>query len=133
MPKREAPRKFMAHKQVVDTAKAMALEVWESEMGGNNELYAHWKSQCAEQGLTLEQGRELFVELLYPKLIEPARATLARMLANPTLSHLHEAIYDALQKDYLFRDGRQGRGREMLEVSKDGEVRTRKSPLQRAH
>jgi len=123
-----APRTFHAHRQVVHTAKQMAHELYAELMAGDNSLYADWKAQCED--LTPEKAEELFVQLLYPKLIEPARATLARLLANPTLTHLHEGIYTALQEDYLLKAGRTADGaRRVLDVAGDGTVRQRKSPL----
>ena len=123
-----APRKFAAHKLVVATARSLAHEAYADLMGGSNELYADWKSQCED--LTPARAEALFVELMYPKLIEAARHTLAKMLAEPTLAHLHEDIYDALQKDYILRHGRtRDDSRKLVEVAKDGSVSTRKSPL----
>ena len=129
-----APKQFQAHKLIVKTAQAMAHELYDCVMQ-DNELYAYWKSECEE--LTPKIAEKLFVKLMYPKLIEAARTTLARMLANPMLTHLHEDIYDALTKDYILRHGRLAGGapRALLEVSKHGEVTeapfTRKAPLTR--
>ncbi len=121
-------RKFMAHKLVVETAREMARELYASVMRADNALYADWKSKCAE--LTPAKAEELFVELMFPKLIEPARATLAKMLGDPTLKAVHETLYEALTKDYLFTGARKGRARELLTIAEDGKVNVRKSPLQ---
>lgn len=124
-------RKFLAHKLVVETAKGLAHEAYAELMSANNELYADWKSQCED--LTPEAAELLFVELLYPKLIKAARHTLAKMLANPMLTHLHEDIYDALQKDYLLSAGRANSARQgerkLIEVNDHGEVTAKRSPL----
>ena len=121
-----APKQFQAHKLVVKVAREMAHELYDCVMQ-DDELYASWKSQCEE--LTPKISERLFVQLMYPKLIEAARTTLAKMLANPMLTHLHEDIYDALTKDYILRAQRmaQDAPRAFLEVSKHGEVTTRPS------
>jgi hypothetical protein len=121
-------KQFQAHRLVVSTAKAMAHELYDAVMQ-DNELYAYWKSQCEE--LTPQIAERLFVKLLYPKLIEAARATLVKMLTQPTLAHLHEDIYDALTKDYVLRAGRmaQERPRALLEINAHGEVTRKPSPV----
>lgn len=98
------PRTIYAHEQVVDTAKGLARQAYEDLMKSDNELYADWKNMCPE--LTPALCEEMFVELMYPCMLEPARAILARMLANPAYSTLHESIYDALVKDNVLRAGR---------------------------
>lgn len=98
------PKVFHAHELVVKTAKDLARELYAEVMSQNNELYADWKSACED--LTPAKAEEMFVQMMYPKMIEPARATLGHMLGNPALAHLHETLYDALQKDYLLRAGR---------------------------
>lgn len=122
-----AQKQFQAHKLVVATAKSMAHELYDCVME-DNELYSYWKSQCEE--LTPKIAEKLFVQLIYPKLIEAARATLAKMLAQPMLSHLHEDIYDALVKDYILRAGREAQRtpRALLEINEHGEVTARRSP-----
>lgn len=99
---------FHAHELIVKIAKDMAHELYDQVMGESNELYAGWKAQCTE--LTPAKAEELFVNLMYPKLIEPARVLAGQMLGNPAYAHLHEALYDALGKDYLLRAGRTTRG-----------------------
>lgn len=123
MPRR-APRTIYAHEQVLDTARGMAREVYADLMRSDNELYGDWKSQCPD--LTPEKCEELFVELLAPRMLEPARATLAAMLSNPVYKHLHESIYDALVKDNALRAGRNApRGRARLHIDDDGVKVTR--------
>jgi hypothetical protein len=117
----------MAHKLVVETAKELAHAMYGDIMQADNTLYAGWKQQCAE--LTPACAEQLFVELMYPKLIEQARATLGRMLGDPTMQAVHETLYEALTKDYLFTQGRRAKGRQVLVVADDGTVTTRKSPL----
>src|SRR5689334_6383949 len=97
MMSRRAPRTIYAHEQVAEVALAMAHEVYADLMASDNELYADWKRQCDD--LTPEKCEELFCALLCPRLLEPARATLATMLGRKEYEHLHEGIYDALIKD----------------------------------
>lgn len=114
-------RKIYAHEQVVAVAKEMAHELY-AEMMKDNRVYADWKSQCSE--LTPEKAESAFVEMLYPKLLEPARHTLATMLGEARYAHLHEGLYMTLCQDYILRQGRvapTGRGR--LHVEPDGTVR----------
>jgi hypothetical protein len=109
-----------AHFLIVKTAQDMAHELYSDIMSGDNALYADWKRQCED--LTPELAEEMFVQMMYPKLLEPARATLATMLGQAHYAHLHEAIYDALTKDYALRHGRRAdRRRARLEIE-DGQV-----------
>jgi len=115
---RERPRTIYAHEQVASVAREMAHEVYADLMKSDNELYRDWKKQCPD--LTPELCEELFVELMIPRLLEPARATLAKMLANPSFQHLHESIYDALVRDNVLRAGRNApRGRQRITVNDD--------------
>jgi hypothetical protein len=121
MPRR-TPRTIYAHEQVVSVARGLAHEVYADIMGADNELYADWKKQCED--LTPEKCEELFVELLVPRLLEPARAMLARMLALPEFAPLHESIYDALCRDNVLRQGRAApQGRPRLDIGEDGNVK----------
>ena len=126
-----ARRPFQAHKLLVKTAQDMAHELYDCVMQDDS-LYAYWKSQCDE--LTPKIAEKLFVQLMYPKLIEAARTTLAGMLANPMLTHLHEDIYDALVKDNALRPGRMAAMREeaarqLLTINDHGEVLATPSPV----
>ena len=119
---RGTPRRVAAHRQVYDTALGMAHEVYADLMAADNELYADWKKQCPD--LTPAKCEELFCELLVPKLLEPARATLAAMLGMPAYKHLHESIYDALIKDNILRPGRNAqRGRQHVVIEGEGKTR----------
>lgn len=121
-------KQFMAHKLVVKTAREMAHELYDCLMRMDNQLYAYWKSQCEE--LTPRKAELAFVELMYPKLIEPARATLGRMLGDPTQKAHHETLYEALCKDYLFVQGRRdAQVRALLTVNDHGEVSATPSPV----
>ena len=92
-----------AHKLVAETAKAMAHEVYDEVMRDNG-LWKQWKRICPE--LTRELLEERFVMLLYPRLLESARATLARLLTTNIAEGLKADIHDALVKDQQFREGR---------------------------
>lgn len=116
------PRQIYAHEQVISVALKMAHEVYDELMTSDNELYADWKKQCPD--LTAEKCEELFCQLMIPKLLEPARATLASMLAKSEFAHLHESIYDALCLDNILRIGRNApKGRARIEIGEDGEAK----------
>lgn len=95
--------RYHAHKLIRDTARGMAEVVYESIMKDNN-IYANWKAMCPE--LEPDLARKRFVILLYPRLLEEARHTLAQMLDKSYPEVLKEQIHDALVKDNLFREGR---------------------------
>jgi hypothetical protein len=115
-----ATRRVYAHEQVLSLATEMAHEVYDEIMSSDNELYSDWKALCPD--LTPEKCEALFVEQLIPHLLEPARATLARMLAMPQYEHLHESIYDALCKDNILRQGRMApKGRGFVHVGNPGD------------
>jgi hypothetical protein len=117
-----AAKKVYAHKQVLSLATEIAHETYMEIMERDNELYAEWKSLCPE--LTPEKCEELFVEMIVPKLLEPARAILARMLGMDQYKHLHESIYEALCQDNILRQGRNApQGRPLLTFGKDGDAK----------
>jgi len=114
-------RMLHAHELVVKTAKEMAYELYEEVMSGKNDMYAGWKDQWPEK--SPEERQELFVQFIYPKLLEPARAILAHMLADPQYAHLHESIYDCILKDSALKGGRVApRGRPHLHLDPEGNV-----------
>lgn len=112
-------KKVAAHKLIVKTAKEMAEALFEEVMSGSNEMYADWKNQFPEK--SSKERQEIFVQAIYPKLLEPARAILAHMLGQPQYAHLHESIYDALLKDYPLAHGRQAahKSRPRITVQRD--------------
>jgi hypothetical protein len=115
------PRTLYAHELVVKTAREMAEQLYEEVMSGSNEMYSGWKEQWPELDEAERQRR--FVELLYPKLLEPARAILAHMLGDPQYAHLHESIYDSILKDKALQVGRAApRGRPHLTLDEEGNV-----------
>jgi hypothetical protein len=104
MPARAAKRELPCHKLIRDTARDMAEELYEVVMK-NNAIYEHWKRCCPE--LTRDIARALFVDMMYPKLIEEARATLAALLATNAIDeHRKTVIYDALVQDEPLRQRR---------------------------
>ncbi len=114
-------KKVHAHELVVKTARDMAFELYEEVMSGQNELYAGWKNQWPDA--TPEERQRRFVELIYPKLLEPARAILAHMLSDRHLEHLHEAIYHSIILDNAVRAGRVAQaGRPLLSADEDGNL-----------
>lgn len=114
-------RKLHAHEQVVKVARDMAFALYEEAMSGDNELYANWKNNWPDDAPEVRQRK--FVELVYPKLLEPARAILAHMLGNPRYAHLHESIYDSIVKDNAVRAGRVApSGRPLLQLDSEGAV-----------
>lgn len=118
-------RKVAAHELVLKTARDMAHELFDEVMTGNNELYKGWKELTDAGQLTPAQAERLFVELISPKLLEPARAILANMLSNPALAHLHETIYQSMLLDNSIRASRVApTGRARLTVHEDGKVTT---------
>jgi hypothetical protein len=120
---RAKTKTLYAHEQIVSTARGMAEELFELVMS-QNELYKEFKEECASSGLPPAVIREKFVEMMIPRLLEPARATLAAMLANPAHRHLHESISDALIKDWPLHLGRvRDQRRARLTVNEDGSVK----------
>jgi hypothetical protein len=115
-------KRIYAHEQVLDLAREMAHEVYAEIMERDNELYADWKKMCPE--LSPARCEDLFVELAIAQLLDPARAILASMLANPHFTHLHESIYDALIKDNILRQGRaRDRSRPRFMLDAQGEMK----------
>ena len=95
-----------AHKLVLETARGMAASLYDEVMSGDNTMYSGWKEMTQKKGLTSEQSQRMFVALISPKLLEPARAILAHILADRSKEHLHAAIYDSMLLDNTIRAGR---------------------------
>ena len=118
-------RKVTAHELVLKTARDMANELFDEVMSGNNAMYSGWKEAQERCGKTSAQMRALFVDLVCPKLLEPARAILAHMLGDPAFAHLHEAIYTSILLDNTVRASRlTPAGRPRLDIARDGKVTT---------
>lgn len=105
MPKLPSPkRELPCHRLIRDTARDMAEELYEVVMK-NNAIYEHWQRCCPE--LTRDLARAMFVEMMLPKLIESARATLAALLATNAVDEDRKTvIYDALVQDEPLRQQR---------------------------
>lgn len=104
------------HKLIRATAIEMAGALYDDVMH-DNRLYAEWKRVCPELSTTLCEA--MFIELLWPKLIAKARATLASMLGpgNANVSPaMKEEIYAALIADNSLVVGR-GRRERRAEAS----------------
>jgi hypothetical protein len=91
------------HFLIAETAQAMAHSLYDDCMR-DNKIWLQWKEMCPE--LTRTDLEDRFVDLLWPKLIEQARATLAKMLSGPYDQVLKDQIADALIKDGSLRRGR---------------------------
>lgn len=99
-----AKRELPCHRLIRDTARSMAEELYEVVMK-NNAIYEHWKLCCPE--LTRDIARAMFVEMMYPKLLEQSRATLATLLATNAVDEDRKVvIYDALVQDEPLRQQR---------------------------
>jgi hypothetical protein len=99
-------RKVTAHELVYKTARSMANELFDEVMSGDNALYSGWKEAQEKTGKSSAEMREIFVDLVCPKLLEPARAILAHMLSDKAYEHLHEAIYTSMLLDNSIRASR---------------------------
>ena len=91
------------HQLVRDTAKAFAGEIYEEVMH-HNENWEAWQAMCPD--LTKEKLQSEFIKLMWPRLLDDARATLAKMLAGPIAEPLKEQIYRALILDGQIRGKR---------------------------
>lgn len=88
------------HELVRETAKALAGEIYESAMRFNDN-YDVWKRMCPD--LSPEKLQAEFIKLMWPRMLGDARATLAKMLAEPIAESLKEQIYRALILDGQIR------------------------------
>lgn len=108
-----------AHKEVVEVAKGIAHELYNSMMQ-NNVTWAVWQKFCED--LARPAMEEEFVRLAWPHLLDDARTMLARLLGMPGKEHLKEQIHDVLVKDNLIR-GTKGLvpvARQVLEANSHG-------------
>lgn len=91
------------HRLIRATAIEMAGALYD-EIMRDNRLYEMWKRVYpALSGPDMEAA---FVEMMWPKLIERARATLASMLHEQEQSGLRDEIATALIADNQFRAAR---------------------------
>jgi hypothetical protein len=98
LPKAALPphRTVHVHKLIRATAIEMAASLY-SDVMRDNRIYAEWKRVCPE--LTPTMCEAMFLELMWPKLIPKARATLAQMLGGNHSEELKQTIYAALIDD----------------------------------
>jgi len=90
---------LMAHTLVRNTAIEMAGALYD-EIMKDNTIYAIWKA--GYPALTPQVTEAAFLEMMWPKLCDRARATLAGMLVTNIDEGLKEDIADALVKDAQF-------------------------------
>ena len=96
--------KSVAHRMVAETAKGMAGELYETMMR-DNVWYAVWKRQ--NPGASVKALESRFIAKNTRQLLPTARATLASMLADPSIPDLMKReIYDALVLDRSLIIGR---------------------------
>ena len=101
------PRAAHAHRLVAETARDLAYVMYD-ELMCQNKFYQHVRSTYPNLDDT--QRRERFARQLVPRMIEPARATLAAMLNGPYDESLKETIAQALMLDKTLKRGRQAAG-----------------------
>lgn len=93
------------HELVRDTAKALAGAIYESAMV-HNENYEIWQRMCVD--LPKAKHQDEWIRLMWPRMLDDARATLAQMLAGPISEDLKSRIHNALILDSELR--RKGHG-----------------------
>lgn len=104
-------REVHVHKMIRATAIEMAGKLYDDLMSQNPGLYAMWKRSCPD--LTPVRCEAMWIELMWPKLIDKARATLAQLLTTNLNEELKNQISDALIADNQLR---RGRGRESSQI-----------------
>lgn len=82
--------RIACHKLVAETAQEMARHLYELN-AINNEFFARWPK------------RRAFVNVMWPSLIDQARATLAAMLQSELGDSLKKDIHEALLLDHSLR------------------------------
>lgn len=93
-----------AHQLVASVAANAAYELYE-ELMRDNQLYDAWKRQ--HPGASAKGLAVAFVQKNTASCLGIARATLARLLADPTISPEHkESIMEALELDATLMLGR---------------------------
>jgi len=102
---RQQKREIHCHKLIRATAIDMAAEVYAAVMRGDNELYAQCKKLCPELNPTILEIK--YIELLWPKLLLEARATLAKLLTTNIAEEHKLRIHEALVLDAQLMRGRQ--------------------------
>lgn len=90
----------VCHKMVRAIAIEMAGALYDDVMK-DNEIYKGWKLVCPDLTPTVTEA--LFIEMLWPKLVPQARATMARMLGTNLSEDLKQPIYRAILDDNMLR------------------------------
>jgi hypothetical protein len=91
------------HSLIRSTAIEMAGKVYD-EIMRDDALYKEWKTAYPALDRQIVETR--FIEMMWPWLIEPARATLTSMLHEKEESPLRNEIARALIDDNQFRAAR---------------------------
>lgn len=100
-------KQMHAHKLVAETAQGMAREVWDKIMTTRGDIFARWKAQPDNEGLSTKELEDKFCAKLWPTLLDEARTTLGAMLSNPSIDPLQkEQIYESLCLDSTLLRGR---------------------------
>lgn len=89
-------RKKLCHELIAATAKELAGVLYE-ELMKDNFAFKDWQQMNPDVTPVNLQAR--FIAKTWPKLIEQARATLAKMLGTPIADDLKDLISDALILD----------------------------------
>lgn len=97
-------RNAAAHKLVAKVAQEMAAEIFDTLMR-RNEWYDLWKQKNPSL-LTPSELEAEYIRVVWPTLLEEARATLAKMLEGPYDEATKQEIADALVKDTKLREER---------------------------
>lgn len=98
-------RTIHAHSMVSDTAREMALVMYETVMS-NNAVRTEWLRR--HPGLSEIGLQSAFVQRYWRRHVGAARATLAAMLRQPSHSAMHDQIHEALLLDNMLVRGRGG-------------------------
>lgn len=93
-----------AHKLVAETAKGLAGAMYEEMMTVDDEVWAEMKERFPDTPRAALQDK--FIDLMYPRLLSEARATLAAMLNGPLPEGLKDEIHEALVLDNNLKGGR---------------------------
>ena len=98
------------HFLIKETAEGFASALFEEVMQDNDRFKA-WQMLCP--GKATEEIRKEYVRVAWPKLLEQARATLAKMLHGPYDECLKKQIHQALILDNSLAHGRK-QGKSLL-------------------
>ena len=90
----------VCHKMVRAIAIEMAGALYDDVMK-DNKIYEGWKRVCPDLTPTVTEA--LFIEMLWPKLVPQARATMAQMLGTALSEDLKRPIYEAILQDNALR------------------------------